>query len=371
MAFYHDLKDYDDDADDPAKQGFPHFPGKKKWIAERLLTLRADLQDQITEQRRSDTLIIGSWNIRAFDGGVPRLDESYHYIAEIIDTFDICAIQEIKKDLKPLKKLMRLLGPNWDYFVTDISAGRQGNSERQAFLYNTNKVFFRNLIGEIVLPSDKLIDGNQPARSPFFASFQAGWFRFTLCSAHIHFGNESDAQKAIRAREIEAITEQLVERAKEEDQVYVFLGDMNIETQDGPIMKALKDSGMWVPEFPVTNLKGDKHYDQIAFTVMGDDGPKTELFRHGAFDWRGALFGPWKGAQPPKVLPNARRLSDEDMFAHYTQIYLAKRAYEKKEPYKDWPGEYRDWTSYEMSDHLPVWVEIRTDYSDAYLKDFL
>ena len=371
MAFYHDLKDYDDDPDDPLKQGFPHYPGKQKWIAERLLALREDLRAQITDRRRPDTLIIGSWNIRAFDGGMPRLDESYHYIAEIIDKFDICALQEVKKDLAPLKRLVKLLGPNWDYFVTDISAGDPGNSERMAFVYNTNKVLFRNLIGEIVLPAEKLIDGKQIARSPFFASFQAGWFRFTLCSAHILFGGESKAEKAIRAKEISAIAEELVKRAKQEDQVYVFLGDMNIESPDGDIMKALTDSGMVVPDFPPTNLKGDRHYDQIAFTVKGDDDTKTELIAKNAFDWRGAVFGPWPHKTPPPPLSGDLRITDAAQFAHYTPINLAQRAHFKKAPYKDWAGEYRDWTSHEMSDHLPIWVEIKTDYSDGYLAQFL
>jgi len=55
----------------------------------------------------------------------------------------------VKQDLWPLKRLVKLLGPNWDYFVTDITEGGPGNRERQAFLYNKTKVFFRNLVGEI------------------------------------------------------------------------------------------------------------------------------------------------------------------------------------------------------------------------------
>ena len=92
MPFYHDLKNYN--ADD-------HYPDKQSWIASRLLALRHDLKETILDQRRPNSLIIGSWNIRAFDDGIPRLDESYHYLAEIIAAFDICAIQEVKSDLGP------------------------------------------------------------------------------------------------------------------------------------------------------------------------------------------------------------------------------------------------------------------------------
>ena len=29
--------------------------------------------------------------------------------------------------------------------------------------------------------------------------------------------------------------------------------------------------------------------------------------------------------------------------------------------------EYRDWRTHQISDHLPMWVEIETDFADAYL----
>ena len=142
MPRYTSLNTYEQHAD---------YPGKADWIARRLLALRHDLGKTITNDRAPGSLIIGSWNIRAFDGGLPRLDESMHYIAEIIATFDICAIQEVKSDLGPLKHLVWLLGPQWEYFVTDVSDHEGGNHERMAFVYNTDSVIFRNLIGEIVV----------------------------------------------------------------------------------------------------------------------------------------------------------------------------------------------------------------------------
>ncbi|BAO77483.1 hypothetical protein [Winogradskyella sp. PG-2] len=56
----------------------PIYVNKQNWISSRLLTLRHDLKEKIGDGRKSNSLIIGSWNIRAFDGGMPRLDESYH-----------------------------------------------------------------------------------------------------------------------------------------------------------------------------------------------------------------------------------------------------------------------------------------------------
>jgi len=361
MPFYHDLKSYRDSPD-------PTYSGKHKWIAERLLALRYDLDMRIVKDRRSNSLIVGTWNIRAFDGGVPRLDESLHYIAEIIATFDICALQELRPDLGPIRRLKDLLGPNWDYFLTDVSDHEGGNSERMAFFYNTDKVVFRNIIGEIVISSNVLPTGHQIARSPFFAAFQAGWFRFTLCSSHIIYGDDH----AIRAAEITAITDALAKRARVEDQVFLFLGDMNIESVDGPIMTALKNSEMELAPVPPSNLGGDKPYDQIAYTVKGISTRKTRLLRSGAFDWRNAVFGPALERDPkaPDDPEYVLRKTDDENLAHYGPIVAVHRERHGKAAYSDFRRSYRRWTTDEMSDHLPVWVELETDYSNEYLMKF-
>jgi len=299
MASYKSLKAYPDD--------------KAAWISKRLIELRRTIRASDLGRRDHENLVIGSWNIRAFDEGTPRRDESYHYIAEIIDHFDICAVQEVKQDLWPLQRLVKLLGPNWDYFVTDVTEGGPGNRERQAFLYNKTKVFFRNLVGEIVLGNDALIEGEQIARTPFFASFQSGWFRL-------------------------------------EGEVYVLIGDMNIEKRGDSIFKGLSDHGLTVPLFGPTNLGGTKYYDQIAFT---SDDIRTEFVNSGSVDWRDDVFGD----------------SDKD---HYETLVKAEREAAGKKPYSNWESAYQNYfASFEMSDHLPVWVEIKTDYSDDYLGKFL
>jgi len=362
MAFYHNLKWYENDAD---------YSNKQAWISARLLTLRHDLYETIEKDRQPKSLIIGSWNIRAFDDGVPRMDESYHYIAEIIDHFDICAIQEVKTDLAPLRRLIKLLGPNWDFFVSDVSTHKGGNNERMAFVYNTNRVFFRNIIGEVVLRKEDLISGEQVARSPFFASFQAGWFKFSLCSTHIIFGDNL----SLRAKEIKAISDTLVKRAKSEDQVHIFLGDMNIEKKDDQIMQALKDSKLTVPDFGPTNMAGNKWFDQMAFTEKGKAGNKTRLLRHGKFDWRHSVFGPHPKTDAPELTIKDKTEGKERPTAtvilkHYEKKVDKIRKEHGKTPYANWSKSYKNWTTFEMSDHLPIWMELEIDYSDDYLRRY-
>lgn len=363
MPFYHALKSYEHDS---------NYGNKQTWIAERLLTLRHDLYEAIEKDREPDSLVIGSWNLRAFDDGVPRMDESYHYIAEIVGHFDICAIQEVKKDLNPLRRLVKLLGPDWDFFVSDVSTHKGGNNERMAFVYNTNRVIFRNLIGEIVLAKEDLVSGEQVARSPFFASFQAGWFKFSLCSSHIVYGDDL----GIRATEIKVIADALYKRSKSEDQVHIFLGDMNIETEDDEVMQALKDSKMIVPEFGPTNMGGNRWFDQMAFTDKGRAERKTRLLRNGTFDWRHAVFGPHPKDDPPALTSEDQaagksRIDLATTLDHYEKIVEGIRSEHGKDPYSNWPRSYKNWTTFEMSDHLPIWMELEIDYSDDYLRRYL
>lgn len=338
MAMYKNLNGYSED--------------KARHISDRLLSLREKLKVEITDNRRANSLIIGSWNIRNFDNGMggEREDEAYHYLAEIIDRFDICAIQEVMGDLEPLRRLVKLLGPQWDYFVTDITSGSAGNQERSAFVYNKNKVFFRNLVGEIVLPTKDLIDGRQFARTPFFAAFQAHWFRFILCSTHIVYGKATKAGEIERAKEIEALATNVAKRAKKDGEVYILLGDFNVIGPGNPTMEALKKGKLMIPDFGGTNLKKNKFYDQITFT---GEGQKVKLLRKGTFDWQDCVF-----------------LDSEKK--HYKQynVKLDKKTKKNVPRYKDWDKSYKMWTTHQVSDHLPIWVELEIDYSDDYLERF-
>ena len=181
-------------------------------IVERLLLLRTQLDRQIPAKTATDTLLLATWNIRAF--GDNRSNESLQYIAEIVNRFDLIAVQEVAANMDGLRKLVTLLGPNWDYIVTDSTEGTAGGGERMAFIFDRCKVFFRKMAGEIVLPESKLIEQKlQFARTPFCVAFQAGWFRFILTTVHVYYGT-SNKENARRVEEISTIAKFLKDRAK-------------------------------------------------------------------------------------------------------------------------------------------------------------
>ncbi len=321
-------------------------------VVDRLLLLRRQLAAQIPRKTEAETLLLATWNIREF--GDNRRLESYYYLAEILSSFDLVAIQEVSADLKGLEKVMALMNPQWDYIVTDSTDGSAGGGERMAFLYDRSKVAFKNMAGEIVLPPDKLIDGGfQFARSPFCVAFQAKWFRFKLATVHIYYGKSAGIDKR-RLAEIDAIAAFLAKRAKKENESYILLGDFNIVNTGDATFAALENHGFHIPDgikqHP-SDLGRTKHYDQIGFNIKLR--PSMTVFsedeqRAGAFNFAESVYTPddWKVYSPYFPAKAVQGKTEQDIAEYYRT----------------------SWRTFQMSDHLPLWVELRIDFSDQYLE---
>src|SRR5688572_14632397 len=162
-----------------------------KRTAEGLLRLKDAFKTaNVPDRRRASRLLLATWNIREFESGKygARQKEALYYIAEIIDHFDIVAVQEVRDDLTSLEEVMKILGFTWDYLITDVTEGKQGNLERMAFIYDKRKVTFGGLAGEIVVPPiSKTEPAPQHARTPFMVGFRTGWFKFTICTTHAYY----------------------------------------------------------------------------------------------------------------------------------------------------------------------------------------
>src|ERR1700674_2639890 len=156
------------------------MPARRR-AAAGLLALRRKLRKEVPPRTVEETLLLATWNIREFGRNQmfgPRLPESMHYIAEIINHFDLIAIQEVRENLGDFKRLVKILGNWWQYIVTDVVSGTAGNSERIAFLYDTRKVVFDHVAGEVTLP-EKKGEYWQLARTPFLCAFRSGWGRLS------------------------------------------------------------------------------------------------------------------------------------------------------------------------------------------------
>ena len=324
-------------------------------VVEKLLALRAQLDRDIPAKTATETLLLATWNIRDFKDN--RRDESLHYLAEIINRFDLVAVQEVGNNMEGLRKVAALLGHNWDYIVTDSTEGTAGGGERMAFIYDKCKVSFRKIAGELVLPQSKLIvhedEKLQFARTPFSVAFQAGWFKFMLVTVHIYYG-KGVKEDPRRVAEIASVAKFLKDRAKKEDENYILLGDFNIFKTNDATMKAMEKEGFYIPQAiraHPTDLGKSKHYDQIAFKLKLDTNMTvfSEKKQHaGAFNFSETVYS----------------LQDLDAYqGYFDEKYVNGKTKAQIEKYYA-----SSWRTFQMSDHLPLWIELQVDFSNQYLE---
>lgn len=322
---------------------------------DKLLAIRQKIANEIPPKTARQTLLIATWNIREFSDN--RMPESLYYLAEIIDAFDFVAIQEVSSNMEGLQDLMKLLGSNWQYIVTDATAGSAGGGERMAFLYDLTKVSFRNIAGEVVLPKG-IATGKgevQFARTPFLAAFQAGWFRFTICTVHIYYGKDTIDSPELKRRvdEIKTIGNWFNKKSRNENSNYILLGDFNIVDDSHPTMEALKKTGFYLPDDikdKPTDLGGTKHYDQIAFRVKDEDMLifNKRKGQAGTFHFTDIIM---KDDELGTYKPFMDAATIADMTEKQLQNYYLSK-----------------WRTFQISDHLPLWVELQIDFSEEYLQ---
>lgn len=328
-------------------------------IAKNLLKIKESfIKNKIPVRSIDKTIMLATWNIREFDNakfGI-RGKEPLFYIAELISRFDVVAVQEVKEDLSALKKLMRILGGYWKCVLTDVTRGTRGNGERLVFLYDSRKVNFGGLACEIVIPPVKkkgktLTPSRQLARTPFMVGFQSGWFKFTICTVHIYYG-EQKAIDPVRVEEIKEIAKYLAAEAKKKyawSNNMILLGDFNIFSTTDETMKAITKAGFFVPQqlqkLP-SNIPQNKHYDQIGFLTPRIK-EQISTFNAGVINYYKQVYLD----------------SDES-----TYVSAMGKGYKDKKDKKKKTGYYKQWRTFQMSDHLPMWIELKVDFGEDYLK---
>jgi len=189
MPLYNDLRPDSDSLKERYPSVFvPSLSDEyRKRTAAKLIELRTALDANIVPRKTERNLLVGSWNLKELGHTTQRLPEAYFYIAEIISRLDLVVVQEVKSTLDGLYPLMQILGDDWAYIVNDITEGKKGNSERSAFIYNTKRVQFGGLAGEIVMwpEINNDLEVKQLKRTPFITGFRAGWKIFAIVITYI------------------------------------------------------------------------------------------------------------------------------------------------------------------------------------------
>jgi len=275
-----------------------------------LAPLRAGL-DADLPARSADTVLIGTWNIRDFAG----LTEAWQTgardspkrnladvcaIAEIVSSFDVVAIQEVRGDLTGLRTLMRRLGSDWGFLVTDVTAGQGGNDERLTYVFDRRTLRPSGLVGELVIDEATFGDAATPlrhqfARTPYLVSFASldSSIAFTMITLHIDYGKKP----ADRTPEITTFANRLKDDAGDPDEFsrnLIALGDFNIDRWDDPNGEAFVSAGLTPPDELLgqprsifDSEKAQHYFDQIAWFTSGDQEELTLRYtkRAGRVEW--------------------------------------------------------------------------------------
>jgi endonuclease/exonuclease/phosphatase family metal-dependent hydrolase len=301
-----------------------------KEIAKGLLVLKERIAEaHIPSSQIDETLNIATWNIRAFGKG-RRLESSIHYIAEILGQFDLIGIVELADNLNDLRRVLNILGPTWRAVFSDMIPDAGGNRERLAFIYDNRAVTFNGLAAEANPPRKKqgveYLAEKSFWRSPYMASFKSGSFDFVVLSAHIRWSTGENA----RLNELEMLADWIEAKRQEEykeDKDLIVMGDFNIPKNSGLLFDAITKNGLQIPKALAglkhgSNLEKNKRYDQILHY-----------------------------AQFPENFTNAGGVLDFHLDDnHIAELYpkgMSKVKY-----------------TYQLSDHLPLWMQINTDIEE-------
>ncbi len=303
-------------------------------IAVGLLWLKRRIEDcRIPPSALDQSINIAVWNIREF-GKARRTEPAIHYIAEVLGQFDLVTLVELRDDLTDLSRVLPILGRYWDVVYSDWIDDRAGNHERIAFLFDRRAVIFNGLAAEVDAPRRQAGTEYLPAssfwRAPYLCSFRSGNFDFLAVAAHARWGNSLDARKA----ELQLLADWIDTRFKEkfvEDHDLLVLGDFNVPQMGDQLFQALTSRGLAVPQ-PLRQLKAG---DQVLKgSNLGNDARFDQILHLPTLPQNCITAG------------GALRFLTSD--ADIEKLFPAK-------------GYTREKFSLQISDHLPVWVQLKTD----------
>jgi endonuclease/exonuclease/phosphatase family metal-dependent hydrolase len=246
-------------------------------------------------------------------------------LAQILARYDVIALQEVMKksggardplvDLKTVRReLEAFTGSSWAFQATPGPIGRKTYREYYAILYRTDRVAFTGESRVFSDPNDTFI------REPFYATFRAGNFDFTLVTMHAIGPGDETLDDEIRA--LQDVFENIQNESVCEDDV-LLVGDFNTPAGDGDwaALRAIPPMTNLIPAATKTSIgiKGIANaYDNI--WMQGNHTSREFTGRVGAY----YFF--------------------EDLYAERENPYKAARE--------------------ELSDHVPVWAKFQTALSD-------
>ncbi|HRW75768.1 MAG: endonuclease/exonuclease/phosphatase family protein [Lewinellaceae bacterium] len=250
---------------------------------------------------RGQSLSLVTWNIQTM--GRSKSDAEIGAMARILRDADIVAVQEVVgKDPAGVQAVARLAdaldrtGADWDYVYSDPTTGTAHESERYAYLWKTSRASLVGRPGLVGEFADLVV------REPFVAHFRTKAGDLVLVNFH---AVPHDRQPEREIKEIRSLATAFG------DTPVIFMADWNVVDHHTVFNPLRREGYRFAVEGQLTTLKRDCAGGQ--YRNHGIDNiffpPAFELVRSGVLDFVG----------------DCNRLEEARM----------------------------------ISDHLPVWVEVR------------
>ena len=218
----------------------------------------------LTSDGDPSTLKLAAWNIRIFSDNT-RDDADLQKIAQTLIDYDFIAIVELHDDvvLQRTQEILSQLGTLYDYQFSP-AVGR-GVKERYAFLYKKDRV---NVVKPGELYPDAADGTDDFIRDPYWATFRAGVFEFSVIVVHVIWGETVAPRKA----EIKALAKvyRYVQDANGAADV-LLVGDFNRDPDDTEVYSEIMAIPSMTHLFDLpekSHIRDTSLYDNIFFQAV-------------------------------------------------------------------------------------------------------
>ena len=369
-------------------------------------TLNADRARYGLPEREYGSVLLASFNVRKLGSSRSRNARTWEFLAEAVRSFDLVSVQEIMDNLSGIRRLMNLLGPEFDLIVSDqtgVFPGDPGVGERLGFIYRKSVVERTEVATDITYDRSRILSiiaANYESfskamgpyadrlaayeagtslskprlhmpifltfiRQPFCVSFRISGhpgtrpYEFMAVDAHLYFGEYiSD-----RRQEFDALMDWIIERVAMDHRAYypnfLLMGDLNLDYDNPDTDRARIEQHLK----SFNNASGEDV--NVYFPFLDPHPGETESFRTNArmsqtFDQIG-LFS--RDSRLPTfedniIMGQNSRGPDYGVFNFvelFSQALLGV-------PFESLVGDAREEFlarfQHKVSDHMPLWIRL-------------
>ena len=237
--------------------------------------------------------------------------KDYSHLAKSVEPFDIIGLVEVmnKKGVhKLLSEIEKISDEKWGYFISPYPVGTDEYKEYYAYIYKKNRVEFIRSDGFYPDFEDKFI------REPFGATFKIENFDFTYVLLHSIYGKKI-SQRQFEANQLIDVYTYFQNLDEKENDILIG-GDFNLSANDPSFKNFLS------------------HEDEIIYAL--DPSIKTTIGTKGFANSYDNIFLSKKYTQEFKGRSGALDITRGDFIK----------------------------TRKEVSDHLPIFLIVDTEYDD-------